>query len=183
VSVALPCPFDGATPLQGLTKVRHCQMHGDPFQSWFIRCPHGCAQVDAADQPRAIALWNRRASPVASQPLQGWHIVGKVSSDGRRFQELNVEFDVPKCEHCNNARGFYAITGGGQVWVRCTHCGAPSTAVASPESVSIPREVAERALKAVEFCRDHPSTTGTGLKVASNDAFALRTALQGREKT
>ena len=56
----LPCPFCGAHPHHGLTKIMHCQLHGDPYQNFRIWCPHKCAQVECGDETRAAKKWNTR---------------------------------------------------------------------------------------------------------------------------
>ncbi|CDP50668.1 Phage protein [Devosia sp. DBB001] len=58
----LPCPFCGAHPHHGLTKVEHDQLHGEPFQRFRVWCPHGCASKLEANRELAVAAWNRRAS-------------------------------------------------------------------------------------------------------------------------
>lgn len=64
----LPCPFCGRKPHHGLSKVRYCQLHGDPIQDYRVWCPMGSgvpfdgshARVDACDQQTAFSLWNQR---------------------------------------------------------------------------------------------------------------------------
>lgn len=56
----LPCPFCGSAPHHGLTKVKHCQLHGDPYQNYRIWCPKGCARFECGDEPRAHSAWNTR---------------------------------------------------------------------------------------------------------------------------
>jgi len=58
----LPCPFCGAHPHHGLTKVEHDQLHGEPFQRFRVWCPHGCASKLEANRELAVAVWNRRAA-------------------------------------------------------------------------------------------------------------------------
>lgn len=58
---ALPCPFCGATPHQGQGKVEYDQLHGDPYQRWHIKCPHGHANVWGMNQELALREWNTRA--------------------------------------------------------------------------------------------------------------------------
>ena len=55
-----PCPFCGNAPHHGLTKVKHCQLHGDSYQDYRIWCPKGHAQVECASRDYATAEWNRR---------------------------------------------------------------------------------------------------------------------------
>lgn len=59
------CPFCGATPHRGLTKVRTCQLHGELIRDYRIWCPHGCANIVKPNEALAIAAWNTRASPIA----------------------------------------------------------------------------------------------------------------------
>jgi hypothetical protein len=66
MSKALPCPFCGAKPHHGLTKVQYCQLHGEPFQSFRIHCPHGCAQIVMPNEESALEKWNRRVVPSTS---------------------------------------------------------------------------------------------------------------------
>jgi hypothetical protein len=65
MSKSLPCPFCGATPHHGLTKVEHCQLHGEPFQRFKIHCPHGCAQIVMPTEAMAREKWNARYAPGA----------------------------------------------------------------------------------------------------------------------
>jgi hypothetical protein len=67
----LPCPFCGAKPHQGLTKVEHCQLHGEPFQRFEVKCPHTCARIVRPDRAAAIAAWNTRPSPTEAQSVSG----------------------------------------------------------------------------------------------------------------
>lgn len=62
----LPCPFCGATPHRGLDKVRRDQLHGEPFQTYSIWCPHLHARICEINEAQAIAAWNRRAPAPAS---------------------------------------------------------------------------------------------------------------------
>lgn len=57
----LPCPFCGATPHRGLTKVKPCALHGEPLQNYSIWCPRGHARVVAPLDYVAVADWNTRA--------------------------------------------------------------------------------------------------------------------------
>ena len=65
-----PCPFCGRIPKHGLSKVRYCQMHGDPIQDYRVWCCGGSsigydgshARVSARDQQTAFSLWNQRPS-------------------------------------------------------------------------------------------------------------------------
>lgn len=65
---ALHCPFCGATPHHGLGKVEHCQLHGEPYQRWNIKCPHGHASIWGMDKADALRVWNSRVP--ASAPAQ-----------------------------------------------------------------------------------------------------------------
>lgn len=58
----LPCPFCGATPKRGLSKIRYCQLHGDPFQEYLIWCPKGHAKITGVDEAQALQQWNTRAA-------------------------------------------------------------------------------------------------------------------------
>jgi hypothetical protein len=51
------CPFCGATPHHGLGKVQHCQLHGEPFQTFSIWCPHGCAKITGGTERQALKQW------------------------------------------------------------------------------------------------------------------------------
>lgn len=55
------CPFCGAKPHQGLGKIQHCSLHGEPFQDFHIKCPKGHASVDGVNRERAVEAWNTRA--------------------------------------------------------------------------------------------------------------------------
>lgn len=68
-----PCPFCGRNPHHGLSKVRYCQLHGDPVQDYRVWCPIGSfdgshARIDACDQQTAFSLWNHRPSQGLPQP-------------------------------------------------------------------------------------------------------------------
>ena len=58
-----PCPFCGAKPHRGLGKVQHDQLHGEPFQRAWVRCPSGHASFDCMTEEMAAAAWNTRATP------------------------------------------------------------------------------------------------------------------------
>lgn len=64
---ALPCPFCGATPHQSQGKVEYDQLHGDPYQRWHIKCPHGHANVWGMNQELALREWNTRAPASAPE--------------------------------------------------------------------------------------------------------------------
>lgn len=66
------CPFCGATPHRGPTKVEYCQLHGDPFQRYRLWCPHGCATILRQTEAEAIAAWNTRPQPPA--PASGGQV-------------------------------------------------------------------------------------------------------------
>lgn len=66
----LPCPFCGATPHRGLTKMQHDQLHGEPFQRYRVWCPHGCANIDQMNEAAAISAWNRRAATRTSEAAE-----------------------------------------------------------------------------------------------------------------
>lgn len=68
MSELLPCPFCGAAPHRGLSKVKYCQLRGDPYQDTRIWCPHGCASVERA-QRFAIAAWNTRTPAAQDEGL------------------------------------------------------------------------------------------------------------------
>lgn len=54
------CPFCGARPHQGEGKVRHCQLHGEPFQDFYVWCPHLCARKSGGNRASAVKEWNKR---------------------------------------------------------------------------------------------------------------------------
>lgn len=56
----LPCPFCGSTPHWMLSKVKHCSLHGDPYQYRIIACPKGHAQVSMQSNDAAAETWNTR---------------------------------------------------------------------------------------------------------------------------
>jgi hypothetical protein len=94
VSELKPCPFSGAKPQHGLTKVRYCQLHGDPLQSYFVGCKCCGSRFEAADKDGAFALWNRRSMTqeerdalehgAACLVTSGWH---KGESSGERAMQ------------------------------------------------------------------------------------------------
>lgn len=58
--VLLGCPFCGSSPHWMLSKVRHDQLHGDPYQYRIIACPRGHAQVRRQSNDDAAREWNTR---------------------------------------------------------------------------------------------------------------------------
>jgi len=58
----LPCPFCGSKPHHGLTKVKHCQLHGDPYQDYEIWCPKHCARAVSCNREQATSKWNTRST-------------------------------------------------------------------------------------------------------------------------
>jgi ABC-type proline/glycine betaine transport system substrate-binding protein len=56
----LCCPFCGASPHWMLSKVKHDQLHGDPYQYRIIACPKGHAQVRMLSNEAAAKEWNTR---------------------------------------------------------------------------------------------------------------------------
>ncbi|WP_434286255.1 hypothetical protein [Celeribacter sp. SCSIO 80788] len=54
-----PCPFCGAKPHTGLSKVLYDQIHGEPFQNTIIKCPHLCASMQGSDDT-VRNRWNDR---------------------------------------------------------------------------------------------------------------------------
>lgn len=80
----LSCPFCGATPHRGLTKVKHCQLHGDPYQDFRIWCPHGCAKVERSEAS-AIAAWNTRAPTADAERI--------AALEGGTSFYIDCEFD------------------------------------------------------------------------------------------
>ena len=64
-SKLLPCPFCGASAMQGLTKAVPCQLHGEKLQRFEIWCPHGCARINRVNRKLAITAWNTRTNQVA----------------------------------------------------------------------------------------------------------------------
>lgn len=58
----LGCPFCGASPHWMLSKVKHDQLHGEPYQYRIIACPKGHAQVRRQSNETAVREWNERFS-------------------------------------------------------------------------------------------------------------------------
>ena len=56
----LPCPFCGAKPHRNMSKVKHDQLHGEPYQDLIVKCPHLCASMEGGEGT-VIELWNTRA--------------------------------------------------------------------------------------------------------------------------
>lgn len=56
-----PCPFCGATPHRGLSKVKHDQLHGYSYQDTTIKCPHLCASMEGGLET-VVERWNTRAT-------------------------------------------------------------------------------------------------------------------------
>ena len=70
--VLFPCPFCGAQPHHGLSKVMHDGLHGDPYQRFLVWCPKDHAKVDKVNREQAFAAWNTR------QPAQRNGVVVKA---------------------------------------------------------------------------------------------------------
>ena len=90
---ALPCPLCGATPHHGLGKVEHCQLHGEPFQRWNIKCPKGHVSVWGMDKARALREWNARPGhPTPDDPLNSgeWHNPDDLVAMRRMADALSV---------------------------------------------------------------------------------------------
>jgi len=65
----LPCPFCGATPHKGPTKMMTGQ-DGEPFHRYRVWCPHGHAAFEEMSAVLAVTAWNRRASlPAGNEPV------------------------------------------------------------------------------------------------------------------
>ncbi len=56
-AVLPPCPFCGAHPHHGLSKVMYDGLHGDPYQRFQVWCPNGHAKVDKVNREQAFAAW------------------------------------------------------------------------------------------------------------------------------
>ena len=66
----LPCPFCGASAHQGLTKVQHDQLHGEPFQRFEVWCPANCARINRVNRTQAVAAWNNRIRAEQPRPTE-----------------------------------------------------------------------------------------------------------------
>jgi len=108
---SLPCPFCGATPHHGLTKVEYCQLHGEPFQRFRINCPHGCAQIVMPTEAMAREKWNTRhnvaaeAARIAKEArveegrevtLTGEHILGAFRFEPGRYRIVKLDGPAPE---------------------------------------------------------------------------------------
>ena len=71
----LPCPFCGAQPHHGLSKVMHDGLHGDPYQRFLVWCPKDHAKVDKVNREQAFAAWNTR------QPTQSNVVAAAAPAD------------------------------------------------------------------------------------------------------
>ena len=67
----LPCPFCGAQPHHGLSKVMHDGLHGDPYQRFLVWCPKDHAKVDKVNREQAFAAWNTRQPTQSDALLEG----------------------------------------------------------------------------------------------------------------
>jgi hypothetical protein len=56
-AVLPPCPFCGAHPHHGLSKVMYDGLHGDPYQRFQVWCPNGHAKVDKVNREQAFTAW------------------------------------------------------------------------------------------------------------------------------
>jgi len=60
----LPCPFCGKPATWRKTKMKHCQLHGEPYQDEILGCFHkNCVGPSLCKNIRdhAIDAWNKRA--------------------------------------------------------------------------------------------------------------------------
>jgi hypothetical protein len=68
-----PCPFCGGQPTWWKTKIKHCQLHGEPYQHDVLGCrkarciirPSVCENINA----HAIDIWNFRPSEGDDRPI------------------------------------------------------------------------------------------------------------------
>ncbi len=62
---AKPCPFCGKQPVLRKTKVRHCQLHGEPYQDVYVACASSQCFIkpktnEEVHKEHALEQWNRR---------------------------------------------------------------------------------------------------------------------------
>jgi hypothetical protein len=79
----LPCPFCGAQPHHGLSKVMHDGLHGDPYQRFLVWCPKDHAKVDKVNREQAFAAWNTRQptqSDALREALEAAPLIGRTES-------------------------------------------------------------------------------------------------------
>jgi len=88
-----PCPFCGEKPRHGLTKVQYCQLHGDPYQNYFVECPKGCGRMVCGGKERAFARWNHRAeTPIITKAL-----ASKQEAEAGKLSDYQFG-EIPLCE-------------------------------------------------------------------------------------
>lgn len=90
------CPFCGATPHQGKTKIEYDQLHGEPFQRYQIFCPHQCAHVIESGEELARTRWNTRVSDTRIAELEA-----EVSARGIEAHQMRAERDAAKVDVAN----------------------------------------------------------------------------------
>jgi hypothetical protein len=95
----LRCPFCGAHPHHGLTKVEYDQLHGDPFQRGQVWCPKGHARIISTNLKMAKKEWNRRAGQA--------HAAGLLEA----IAGPNAWLDS-WAQHVGNCQGGYVCTCG-----------------------------------------------------------------------
>ena len=87
--VLKPCPFCGAQPHHGLSKVMHDGLHGDPYQRFLVWCPKDHAKVDKVNREQAFAAWNTR-QPTPSDDYTRGFIAGL--DDGAKMDAEEYAF-------------------------------------------------------------------------------------------
>jgi len=65
IEEAKTCPFCGTEPQHVRTKIRYCQMHGDPYQNHLIKCVSKKCMLsprtkDHVHLSHALEEWNQR---------------------------------------------------------------------------------------------------------------------------
>lgn len=61
---ALPCPYCGSQPNLRMSKTKHCQAHGEPYQDYIILCESKKCFMSPKTQHHikrmALRSWNQR---------------------------------------------------------------------------------------------------------------------------
>lgn len=84
------CPMCGMKPAHGPTKVKHCQLHGEPYQDYRIWCRSRCSFIERSDLESAIEAWNDRPGE-ASQAALISELVGALEPFANFGEYVDLE--------------------------------------------------------------------------------------------
>ena len=112
----LSCPFCGAHPHHGLTKVEYDQLHGDPFQRGRVWCPKGHASVTSTNLAMAKAEWNKRfENPTPAEPPAT--VETDFAAQVAELREIVGRMTPGNWEHHTNELSHHGL---GAEWIRAS---------------------------------------------------------------